>query len=120
MKKIAERIFRETLAALDIRGAIEKELARTGSVIRAGKRTVDLTEFDSIVAIAFGKAAFAMADGLTRVLSPGPPTRRNLGCSRQAPAAASGLEDFRGRSPVAERGELCRRERDSGFAVAMR
>ena len=100
MKKIAERIFRETLAALDIRGAIEKELARTGSVIRAGKRTVDLTEFDSIVAIAFGKAAFAMADGLTRVLSPDFPPEGILVVPAEPPRQLPGWKTFVGGHPL--------------------
>ncbi len=64
MKKTAERIFRQTLAAIDVPGAIEKKLGRSGSRIRAGERVIDLHEFRSIVAIAYGKASLAMADGL--------------------------------------------------------
>ncbi len=70
MKKIAERIFRQTLAAIDVPGTIEKKLCRTDSRIRAGERAIDLREFHSIVAIAYGKASLAMADGLMRVLAP--------------------------------------------------
>jgi hydroxypyruvate reductase len=70
VNKIAERIFRRTLAAIDVPGAIEKKLGRRGSLIRAGQRAIDLHEFHSIVAIAYGKASLAMAEGLLRVLSP--------------------------------------------------
>jgi glycerate 2-kinase len=70
VKKTAERIFRETLAAIDIPAAIERKLARRGSLIRAGTASLDLRDFDSIVAIAFGKASYAMASGLARVLGP--------------------------------------------------
>jgi glycerate 2-kinase len=70
VKQTAQRIFRETLAAIDIPAAIERKLARSGSSIRAGNATIDLREFKSIVAIAFGKASYAMAQGLTRVLGP--------------------------------------------------
>jgi hydroxypyruvate reductase len=70
VKKIAERIFRQTLAAIDIPGTIEKKLGRNGSRIRVGEHSIDLREFHSIVAIAYGKASLAMADGLMRVLSP--------------------------------------------------
>ena len=70
MKKIAERIFRHTLATIDVPGAIEKKLGRSGSRILPGEHAIDLLEFHSIVAIAFGKASLAMADGLMRVLSP--------------------------------------------------
>jgi glycerate 2-kinase len=70
VKQTAQRIFRETLAAIDIPAAIERKLARSGSFIRAGSAAIDLREFKSIVAIAFGKASYAMAQGLTRVLGP--------------------------------------------------
>ncbi len=70
MKQTAQRIFRETLAAIDIPASIERKLARGGSRIRAGNASIDLREFKSIVAIAFGKASYAMAQGLARVLGP--------------------------------------------------
>ena len=68
MKEIAERIFRGTLAAIDIPAAIEKKLARSGASIRVHNEAIDLTAFDKFVAIAFGKASVAMAEGLARVL----------------------------------------------------
>ena len=70
MKDVAQRIFRETLAAIDISAALERKFARNGPRIRAGDANVDLRSFDKILAISFGKAAFAMADGLTRILAP--------------------------------------------------
>jgi glycerate 2-kinase len=70
VKQTAERIFRETLAAIDIPATIERKLSRHGSVIRAGNVAIDLREFKSIVAIAYGKASYAMAQGLTRVIGP--------------------------------------------------
>lgn len=71
MKEIAEQIFRETVAAIDIRAALARKLAREGSIVRAGDARIDLGAFREIVAIAFGKAAFAMADGLADILAPG-------------------------------------------------
>ena len=68
MKRAAERIFRETLAAIDIPAVMARKLARSGTQVRAGAAAVDLREFREIVAIAYGKAAFAMAVGLTEVL----------------------------------------------------
>jgi hydroxypyruvate reductase len=68
VKDLARRVFRETLAAIDIRAAIERKLARQGTQIKTAAGTVDLTKFDRVVAIAFGKAAFAMAEGLSFVL----------------------------------------------------
>jgi glycerate 2-kinase len=70
MKQTAERIFRETLAAIDIPAALEKALARNGARIRAGDCAIDLFDYKEIVAIALGKAAFAMAQGLSGILSP--------------------------------------------------
>ncbi len=70
MKQTAERIFRETLAAINIPATIERKLSRHGSVIRAGNAPIDLREFESIVAIAYGKASYAMAQGLARVVGP--------------------------------------------------
>src|ERR1700683_5565830 len=49
---------------------MERKLARIGSVIRAGTGSIDLREFRTIVAIAYGKAAYAMARGLAGVLGP--------------------------------------------------
>jgi hydroxypyruvate reductase len=70
MKDIVRRIFRETLAAIDVPAAIEKALDRSGSRISAGGATIDLCDYGEIVAIALGKAAFAMAEGLAGVLAP--------------------------------------------------
>lgn len=69
MKEVAQRIFRETLAALDISVTFERRLARRGSRIYAGGSEFDLRKFETIVAIAFGKASLPMANALTRILS---------------------------------------------------
>ena len=70
MKDIAQRAFRRTLASIDIPQALERSLARSGSRIQAGDAEIDLRQFDSLLAIAYGKASFAMADGLSQVLAP--------------------------------------------------
>ncbi len=70
LKAIAQRIFRETLAAIDIPATLRRKLARAGSHIHCGETAVDLAAFDRICAIAFGKASFAMAAGLLEVLAP--------------------------------------------------
>jgi glycerate 2-kinase len=70
VKQTAERIFRETLAAIDIPATIERRLSRHGSVIHGGNTPIDLHGFKFIVSIAYGKASYAMAQGLTRVLGP--------------------------------------------------
>ncbi|MGB0033976.1 MAG: DUF4147 domain-containing protein [Candidatus Acidiferrales bacterium] len=70
MKQIARRIFRETLAAIDIAAVFARKLDRDGSRIRIGGSRLDLREFREIAGIAFGKASFAMADGLAKILAP--------------------------------------------------
>lgn len=70
MKQTAQRIFRETLAGIDIRAALGRKLAREGSRIHAGHTVFDLNEFREIVAIAYGKASLAMAEGLNEILVP--------------------------------------------------
>jgi glycerate 2-kinase len=70
VKETAQRIFRNTLAAIDIAEALARKMDRCGSRIRVDKTTIDLRIYREIVAIAFGKAAFAMADGLALILAP--------------------------------------------------
>lgn len=70
MKATAHKIFRHTLAAIDIPAALDRSLAREGSRIHAGESVLDLKKFSRIVAIGYGKAAFAMAQGLTDILAP--------------------------------------------------
>jgi glycerate 2-kinase len=70
VKRIAEALFRETLAAIHISAAIERKLSRTGSRIQVGSAIVDLREFREIVVIALGKAAFPMARAVVDILSP--------------------------------------------------
>jgi hydroxypyruvate reductase len=74
MKQTAERVFRHTLAAIDIAAALTRKLDRRGALICAGgSADVDLRGFREIVAIAFGKAALAMARALHDILTPGFP-----------------------------------------------
>ncbi|MFZ0737409.1 MAG: DUF4147 domain-containing protein [Candidatus Acidiferrales bacterium] len=70
MKQAAQKIFRETLAAIDVRDAVASKLGRDGPFIQAGSQQIDLREFREIIAIAYGKAALGMAEGLAEVLAP--------------------------------------------------
>ena len=70
MKQLAQRAFREALAAVDIGAALEKNLARDGNLLHVSGLAIDLRDFDSVLAIAFGKAAFAMAEGFAKILGP--------------------------------------------------
>jgi glycerate 2-kinase len=92
LKHAALRIFRETLAAIDIPSAMRRKLGRAGSRIIVNGTPFDLAAFERICAIAIGKASVAMARGLAELLSP---DLRAEGIV-VAPTAASGLpEGFR-------------------------
>ena len=92
LKQSALRIFRETLAAIDIPSAMQRKLGRAGSRIFVNGAPFDLAAFERICAISIGKASVAMARGLAESLSP---DFRAEGIV-VAPTAASGLpEGFR-------------------------
>ncbi len=100
MKQAAERIFRETLAAIDIPATIQRKLARSGSVIAAGNGRIDLRDFKSIVVVAFGKASYAMAKGLSRVLEPDFRPEGILVVPAALPAEMPNWKIFRGGHPL--------------------
>jgi glycerate 2-kinase len=92
LKQAALKIFRETLAAIDIPSAMRRKLCRTGSRIIVNDAPFDLARFERICAVAIGKASMAMARGLAESLAP---DFRADGIVI-APTAASGLpEGFR-------------------------
>ena len=70
MKQIALRIFRETLATIDIPATLARKINLSGSRLEIADFSADLRNFTEIVAIAYGKAAFPMAEGLISSLSP--------------------------------------------------
>jgi hydroxypyruvate reductase len=86
VKQTALRVFRETLAAINIQAALERKLDCDGKYVHVDGRTVNLSDFSEFVAIAIGKAAFPMAEALINVLpsncspegvlvAPAPPAR---------------------------------------------
>ncbi|MGD0956920.1 MAG: DUF4147 domain-containing protein [Candidatus Acidiferrales bacterium] len=106
MKEIAQRAFRNTLAAIDVSAALERKLARSGSRIRAGDATIDLREFETFLAIAYGKASFAMAEGLARVLKPEFPVEGILVVPAGSTRELAGWKVFAGGHPVPNAGSF--------------
>jgi hydroxypyruvate reductase len=100
VKQIAQRVFRETLAAIDIPAALARKLDRDGSRIRAAGRSVDLHEFREIVAISYGKASFAMAAGFADILWPDFPFRGILSIPSKPPRELPGWKIFVGGHPL--------------------
>ena len=85
MKETAQRIFRETLAAIDIRETCASKLEPRRTVHYVEAQQIDLREFREILAIAYGKAALAMAEGLD---ADSPPDTRARGILVDSVAAS--------------------------------
>ena len=101
MKKTAEHVFRHTLAAIDISAALRRKLDRRGSLISAGGSSdIDLRGFREIVAIAFGKAALAMARGLHEILTPEFPPDGILVVPAHPSSSLPGWKTFVGGHPL--------------------
>ncbi|HVB57435.1 MAG TPA: DUF4147 domain-containing protein [Candidatus Acidoferrales bacterium] len=106
MKQTAQHVFRETLAAIDIPATLKRKLARVGSCIQAGEASVDLRGYREIVAIAFGKAAFAMAEGLNEVLMPEFRSDGILVVPAERPRQLPGWKPFSGGHPMPDSGSF--------------
>ena len=100
MKHVAQEIFRETLAALDIRAAIERNLEREGDVILAGSAKINLRDFHRMVGIAYGKASLAMAEALNDLLHPELRCEGILVTPAPPPRPLPGWKTFVGGHPV--------------------
>jgi hydroxypyruvate reductase len=101
VKKTAEHVFRHTLAAIDIPAALARKLDRRGALIRAGGSSdIDLSGFREIVAIAFGKAALAMARSLHEILTPEFPPDGILVVPAPPSSLLPGWKTFVGGHPV--------------------
>jgi len=68
LKQLARQIFHETLAAIDISAAMQRKLQLRGTVLYLENAEIDLARFESILVVAIGKAAHAMAEGLRALL----------------------------------------------------
>ncbi len=106
MKQLAQNAFRKALAGIDIGAALERHLDRDGLTIRAGDATIDLREFRTILAIAYGKASLAMARGLAGILAPEFPVE-GIVVAPSAPAVPlPGWQAFTGGHPIPNAGSF--------------
>jgi glycerate 2-kinase len=71
LKELAYRIFQETLSAINISGAMQRKLRRSGSVLHCGSAEVDLRAFSRARVVTIGKAAHGMVEGLAQLLPAG-------------------------------------------------
>ena len=106
MKQIAQRIFRETVAAMDVRGSVGRKLTRRGSLLEFNQKTLDLGGFREILGIAFGKAAFSMAAGFCDVLATEYRPEGILVVPAAPPRPLPGWKTFIGGHPVPDQGSI--------------
>lgn len=62
-KQSARKIFRETLAGIDIPFAFERQVVRSGTRISADEWSCDLKSFSDVRVVAAGKATHALLEG---------------------------------------------------------
>jgi len=100
VKETVLRVFRETLAAINIQAALERKLDCDGKRVHVEGNTINLADFSELVAIALGKAALPMAEALINVL----PSDCSLEGVLVAPAAPAralpGWKIFIGGHPI--------------------
>ncbi|MGA2812834.1 MAG: DUF4147 domain-containing protein [Candidatus Acidiferrum sp.] len=73
LKQIALRIFRQTIAAIDISETMRRKLSMRGNILCCGNAEFRLNGFTRVRVVALGKAARPMADSLLRALPDGLP-----------------------------------------------
>ncbi len=100
LKQLARRIFHETLMAIDIPVAMQRKLRRRGTLLHCNSTTLDLGRFSKICVVAIGKAAHAMAEGLTLVLTPDVPLEGVVAAPTAPRNAVRGMRYFVAGHPV--------------------
>jgi len=99
-KEIARRIFRQTLASIDIPRVMERKLLCEGSRLILPDTAIDLSQTAEVHVVAIGKAAHAMVTGLEYIL----PHGTNVSGIVVAPVAPErrvpGMEYYVGGHPV--------------------
>lgn len=99
-KQTAREVFLHALSAIDIPSAVARHLDRSGDSIQCAGRRFSLSQFNRIVTIAFGKAAFPMAESLTSILAPAFQPEGILVVPSQPTRQIPGWRTFVGRHPV--------------------
>jgi hydroxypyruvate reductase len=106
MKQLAQNAFHKTLAGIDIGAALERHLDREGTTIRTGDGAINLRGFRTILAIAYGKASVAMAQGFARILAPEFPVEGLLVAPPERLVAMPRWQAFAGAHPIPDEGSF--------------
>jgi len=99
-KEIARRIFRQTLASIDIPRVMERKLPREGSRLILPDAAIDLSQTSRVHVVAIGKAAHAMVTGLECILPPGTRVSGIVVAPVARQRRVAGMEYFVGGHPV--------------------
>lgn len=99
-KEIAREIFLHSLSAIDIPSALARHLDRSENSIQCEGKRFNLSQFSRIEAIAFGKAAFPMAESLASILAPEFKTQGILVVPAHVPREVPGWRTIVARHPV--------------------
>ena len=100
LKRTAREIFSKTLAAIDPGEALARNIQRRGCLLEAGGVSLDLRDFREIVGVAFGKAAFRMAQALSEILGSEPAPEGIVVVPAPPPRHLPSWETFVGGHPV--------------------
>jgi len=99
-KVIARRIFRQTLASIDIPRVMERKLPCEGSRLILPDAAIDLSQTAKVYVVAIGKAAHAMVTGLEGILPPGMRVSGIVVATVAPERRVAGMEYFVGGHPV--------------------
>jgi hydroxypyruvate reductase len=101
LKELAQEIFLETLAEVDVARAFARKVERRGSMLHFGGERVDLARFERIWVVSFGKAAWVTYEALCAALGERHQPQRGVVASNVPPRAVSeGFAAFHAGHPV--------------------
>jgi hydroxypyruvate reductase len=99
-KEIARRIFRQTLASIDIPGVMERKLLCEGSRLILPDAAIDLSQTAKVHVVAIGKAAHAMVTGFEGILPAGTRVSGIVVAPVAPERRVPGMEYFVGGHPI--------------------
>jgi len=99
-KEIARRIFRQTLASIDIPRVMERKLLHEGSRLILPDAVIGLSQTAKVHVVAIGKAAHAMVMGLESILPAGTRVSGIVVAPVAPERRVPGMEYFVGGHPV--------------------
>ena len=114
LKDVARQIFAATLVELDVASAFARKINRQQQLLTLGTETLDLSRYQKILTISFGKAAWAMAQALVETLAPEFSTGGIVVSNVPPPAKLVGFETFVAGHPYPDQQSLAAAEKILG------